>query len=74
MVETFYKIEVSKEKYTESAEYYTLALVHLTGSFFIVTEHHGWWDNAANKARLKTTYPNQRRRTYTRRGSKAHIQ
>jgi hypothetical protein len=55
MVETFYKIEVTKEKYTESAEYYTLALVHLTGSFFIVTEHHGWWDNVANKPRLKTT-------------------
>jgi hypothetical protein len=34
MVETFYKIEVTKEKYTESAEYYTLARVHLTGSFF----------------------------------------
>ena len=55
MVETLYKMEVTKEKYTESAEYYTLALVHLTGSFFVVTEHHGWWDNVANKARLKTT-------------------
>jgi hypothetical protein len=54
-VETFYKIAVTKEKYTESAEYYTLALIHLTGSFHIVTEHHGWWDNVANEARLKTT-------------------
>ena|SRR5271165_4009980 len=55
MVETFYKTEVAEEKFTESAEYYTLVLIHLTGSFFMVTEHHGWWDNAANKARLKTT-------------------
>jgi hypothetical protein len=55
MVETFYKTEVTEKKFTESAEYYTLALIHLTGSFFIVTEHHGWWDNTANKARLKTT-------------------
>ena len=55
MVETFYKIEVAKGKYTESAEYYTLALIPLTGSSYVVTEHHGWWDNVANKARLKTT-------------------
>jgi hypothetical protein len=55
MVETFYKTEVTKEKYTESAEYHTLALIHLTGSFFIVTGHHGWWDKSANKARLETT-------------------
>lgn len=55
MVETFYKTEVTEEKYTESAEYHTLALINLTGSFFIVTEHYGWWDKAANKARLKTT-------------------
>jgi hypothetical protein len=55
MVETFYKTEVTEEKFAESAEYYTLALIHLTGSFFIVTEHHGWWDNVANRARLKTT-------------------
>jgi hypothetical protein len=55
MVETFYKTEVGEERFAESAEYYTLALIHLTGSFFIVTEHHGWWDNVANKARLKTT-------------------
>jgi hypothetical protein len=55
MVETFYKTEVDVEKFAESAEYYTLALIHLTGSFFIVTEHYGWWDNVVNKARLKTT-------------------
>jgi hypothetical protein len=55
MVETFYKSELSAETYTDSAEYYTLALTHLTGSFYIVTEHHGWQDNVANKARLKTT-------------------
>jgi hypothetical protein len=55
MVETFYKAEITEEKYTESTEYHTLALIHLTGSFFIVTEHHGWWDDAANKARLKST-------------------
>ena len=55
MVETFYKAEITAEKYSESAEYYTLALVHLTGSFFIVTEHHGWWDNVDNRAKLKTT-------------------
>jgi hypothetical protein len=29
MVETFYKTEVTEEKYTESAEYHTLALIHL---------------------------------------------
>ena len=55
MVETFYRNEVIEEKYTESTEYHTLALIHLTGSFFIVTEHYGWWDKTANKARLKTT-------------------
>ena len=55
MVETFYQTEVTEEKYTQLAEYYTLALIHLTGSFFIVTEHHGWWDNVDNRARLKTT-------------------
>jgi hypothetical protein len=55
MVETLYKIEVAKEKYTESAEYYTLALTHLTATSCIVTQHHGWWDDVANKARLKTT-------------------
>jgi hypothetical protein len=60
MVETLYNIEVKEEKYTESSEYYTLALVHLTGSFFIVTEFHGWWDNVANKARLNTTILSER--------------
>ena len=55
MVETFYKIEVTEERYTDSAEYYTLALIPLAGSSYIVTEHHGLWDNVANKARLKTT-------------------
>ena len=55
MVETFYQTEVTAEKYTQLAAYYTLALIHLTGSFFSVTEHHGWWDNVDNRARLKTT-------------------
>ena len=55
MVETFYRIELNEVKFTGSGEYYTLALVHLTGAFYIVTEHHGWWDNVDNKARLKTT-------------------
>jgi hypothetical protein len=58
MVETFYRIEATEQKYTGSAEYYTLALIHLTPSFYIVTEHHGWWDNVDNKARLKTTILN----------------
>jgi hypothetical protein len=49
--ETFYKTEVTEEKFAESAEYYTLALIHRTGSFFIVTEHHGWWDNVATNTR-----------------------
>jgi hypothetical protein len=57
MVETFYRIELTEVNFTGSGEYYTLALVHLTGAFYIVTERHGWWDNVDNKARLKTTIP-----------------
>ncbi len=55
MVETFYKVEVTQERLAQLADYHTLSLINLTASFFIVSDHHGWWDNVANKARLKTT-------------------
>jgi hypothetical protein len=54
MVETFYKTELPDGHHEETAEYYTLALTYLSGPFFVVEEHHGWWDNVAKKARLKT--------------------
>jgi hypothetical protein len=47
MLETLYRTATPKSS-VWNGEYYTLAL-RLTGSGYVFTERHGWWDDSQKK-------------------------
>jgi hypothetical protein len=51
MIEVFYRANVPEEQRDEKTEYYTLVFIPIRPGFFIVSQHHGWWDPELQRSR-----------------------